>query len=193
MLYASSSSCPSRFLSALSFLLQTFFPSSKSFLRSHTYTHPICSNIVSYTHPIHTHTRTYPTPSNPLSHTHLLSLPPPPPLHTQACYPIFSKDPNFRGMRADRNYPQNWKNPPLKSLFNGEIKEEGDGDGEGATVESPEGSYAQDGSYAQEGTYLHMYVVCCVCVVCMCVLITSLWWCVPLFSSVPHHVLLYLT
>ena len=77
-------------------------------------------------------------------------------------------------MRADRNYPQNWKNPPLKSLFNGEVKEEGegDGDGEGATVESPEGSYAQDGSYAQEGTYLHVYVLCvCVCFVymCMCV------------------------
>lgn len=98
-------------------------------------------------------------------------------------------------MRADRNYPQNWKNPPLKSLFNGEVKEEGegDGDGEGATVESPEGSYAQDGSYAQEGTYLHVYVVCSVCAMCMCVLILSLWWCAPLYSSVPHHVLLYVT
>ena len=112
----------------------------------------------------HTHILLSLTLSHPLSLIHPLTLYTPTPSpnppsspHTQACYPIFSKDPNFRGLRADRNYPQNWKNPPLKSLFNGEVKEVEEG--EGATEEFPEGSYAQDGSYAQEGTYFHTYCV----------------------------------
>ena len=81
-----------------------------------------------------THTHTH-------SHTH-------PPTPTQACYPIFSKDPNFRGLRIDRNYPQNWKNQPsstMKTLFNGEVKEEEEEEeedrGRGAAEEFPEGTY----------------------------------------------------
>ena len=70
--------------------------------------------------------------SSPPTHTHTYT-------YTQACYPIFCKDPNFRGLRIDRNYPQNWKNQKpstLTTLFNGEAKEEE----EGPTEEFPEGT-----------------------------------------------------
>ena len=99
----------------------------------------------------------------------------------QACYPIFSKDPNFRGLRIDRNYPQNWKNQPsstMKTLFNGEVKEEEEEEeedrGRGAAEEFPEGTYRAHPVYVSVCKYFRSAVRSSYCFIHFCLLVSTI-------------------